>query len=388
VYDSEKDSEENLQKIQDVLYNTPGIASFVFSKNINLDIDTIKKTSLEIAEEQIQEIIEKRKNQKSKDRTISFKVAAKRSNKHFERTSNELNLMLGDLIYDTLVEKYNLTVDLKNPDIAIYLEICEKNAFIYSNKITSLGGLPVGTSGKVISSMSGGIDSPVASFMMMKRGCKVVFVHAFNKTIAGDGVKQKLIDLVKQLTKFQLHAKLYIVPFVNVQKSVITNIPARYRMIVYRRFMLKIMNKIAKKEHAKAIVTGDSVGQVASQTLDNIICIYNASEYPVLNPLIGMNKDEIIKIAERIGTFETSIIPYPDCCSFMNAESPETNAALREILELEKALGEETVVEELIDASIKESEILSFNLNEDRKLENNKIESKSDIHNNGQKDKE
>lgn len=281
----ENTQEDVMNRINEILYNIPGIASYVFSRNIALDIEVMKKTALEIAEEKMQSIVDKRKENK-KSLPISFKVAAKRSNKHFALTSNELNLLLGDLIYDTLHEKYNLIVDLKNPDVSVQLEICEKNAFMYSDKILGLGGLPVGTSGKIISSISGGIDSPVASFMMMKRGCKVVFVHAFNKTIAGDGVKSKLIDLVKQLTKFQLHAKLYIVPFVNVQKTVIANIPARYRMIIYRRFMMRIINKIARKEHAKAVVTGDSVGQVASQTLDNITCIYNASEYPIMNPLI------------------------------------------------------------------------------------------------------
>ena len=162
----ENTPEETIRKIESILYNIPGIASFVFSRNIALDIETIKKTSLEVAEEKMRDILESRKESK-RSLPISFKIAAKRSNKHFEYTSNELNIMIAEVVYDNLNGKYNLTVDLKSPDAAICIEVCEKNAFVYSDKITGLGGLPVGCSGKIISSISGGIDSPVASFMMM-----------------------------------------------------------------------------------------------------------------------------------------------------------------------------------------------------------------------------
>lgn len=373
--DISEEQNNSIEKIKEILGNIPGIASFLFAKNVKLDMDIIKSTSIEIAEESFKYFYEKKikeySNKKINDKSnknlnenlkdISFKISTTRSNKHFEKKSTEINLEVADAVYEKFNNIYNLTVNLKKPDVCISLEICEKNAFIFSEKSLGVGGLPVGTSGKIISSLSGGIDSPVSSFMMMKRGCKIVFVHAFNKTISGDGVKSKLIDLVKQLTKFQLHSKLYIVPFAEIQKKVISNIPARYRMIVYRRFMFKIINNIAKKEHAKSIVTGDSVGQVASQTIDNITCIYEAAKYPIFNPLIGMNKEEIMKLAEKIGTYNISIIPYPDCCSFMNAKSPETNAYLKDILDMEKTIGTKEDEEELLKQCVENSEILTFN---------------------------
>jgi len=205
--------------------------------------------------------------------------------------------------------------------------------------------------------MSGGIDSPVSAYMFMKRGCPVTFVHIYNNTLVKEQIKDKLKSLVKILSKYQPKSKLYMVPFSDIQAQIIANVRSDYRMIVYRRYMLKIITEIAKTEHAKAIITGDNIGQVASQTLENITSIYNATSLPIFSPLIAFDKNEIISIAQKIGTFETSIIPYPDCCSYMLSKHPKTKTNIQEILDVEENMENE---EEMISSAIEKSEIFMF----------------------------
>jgi len=331
-------TETNTTKVKNTLKKIPGIAHFSFIIKSNLKLNDIKKNSLKTL----------------KDKTFStFKVISKRSNKNFAITSQELNQIIGEHIVQNLRKKVNLT----KPDLKLYIEICEKEALVYDNKHFGIGGLPIGTNGKLISSISGGLDSPVASFRMMKRGCEVIFVHVFNETIKGTGVLGKLTDIVAQLTNIQLNSKLYIVPFGKIQKQIITNVPSKFRMIIYRRFMMRICNTIAQKENAKGIITGDSVGQVASQTIENLRCIYAASDLPVFAPLIGADKEEIIKIAKDIGTYEYSISPYPDCCSFMVAKHPELRADVNQIEKIENLIKNK---QELIEDSVSKAEIKTF----------------------------
>ncbi len=335
---SELSEKFDAEKVKNTLSLTPGVSNFAFAKKVVLDTEKIKKASIELLKQKKFE---------------TFKIEASRSNKKFSLTSRQINEIVGE----TVVEGLGKGVDLKNPDLTVYIEICEKEAFTYTEKYHGIGGLPVGTSGKVIASLSGGIDSPIASFLMMKRGCNIVFVHIFNKTMAGRSVLKKIYKIVDRLSKIQLGAKLYIVPFEKIQKEIIAKVPAKYRMIVYRRFMMKILNEIAKKEGAKAIVTGDNLGQVASQTLENLTCIYEAADLPVLAPLIGMNKGETIAIAKKIGTYEYSIIPYPDCCSFIIAKHPETKARLKDVLEMEKKIENPS---KLTKESVEKSEVKNF----------------------------
>lgn len=224
------------------------------------------------------------------------------------------------------------------PDIKLYVEICEKEVFLYTEKCEGLGGLPVGSSGKVVSLISGGIDSPVASFLMMKRGCNVVFVHFYNRIITSEEAVSKLEKIVNVLTRFQLESKLYLIPFEKLQLEVVKNVPSKYRMIVYRRAMNRVANVVAHKENAKALVTGDSLGQVASQTLENLSAIHNVSEVQVFMPLIGLDKLEIINIAKKIGTYEYSILPYQDCCSFMLSPHPALRVTLEDVKKLEAGI--------------------------------------------------
>lgn len=330
----------DMKKIIIIIKRVPGVYSFLFCQKSFLDLGEMKKVSLEIL--------------KNKD-FESFKIKSSRSNKKFNKTSQELNELIGEYI----VKNLNKKVDLKKPEVTLYVEVCEKEAFIGCEKYKGLGGLPVGSSGKLISSLSGGIDSPVASFLMMKRGCRIVFLHIYNSTQINSLTLKKLEDIVKQLTKFQLNSKLYIVPFEKIQKEIIMNVHSKFRMIVYRRFMIEIINEVAKKEKAGGIVTGDSLGQVASQTIENLNCIYSLSSLPIFTPLIGLNKDEIIKLAKKIGTYKYSIEPYPDCCSFMIAKHPETKGKLEEIKKLESFIEEKN---KLIQDSIKNAIIKFYSL--------------------------
>jgi thiamine biosynthesis protein ThiI len=289
-----------------------------------------------------------------RDKNFStFKISAKRYDKSFPKTSMDLNKELGSYV----VERYGKSVSLKNPDVIIYVEVCRDGVYVYADKYAGPGGLPVSTQGKVVSLLSGGIDSPVASFLMMKRGCEVVFTHFYNRTLHTKESLKKVEKIVEELTGIQLSSKLYLVPFYDIQKEIISYIPAKYRMLVYRRSMVRIANLIAKNEDAKTIVTGDSLGQVASQTLDNLVCVHAISELPVLSPLISFNKTETIELAKKIGTYELSILPYEDCCSFMIARHPETRGNPETLSKLESFISN---LSELEETAFRNAEIREF----------------------------
>ncbi len=302
----------------------PGIKYFSYAEECTQELDEIKRKAVEIL----------------KNRNFeTFRVETKRSNKSFPFKSMEINTAVGEEIR----KKLNKKVDLKNPDLKLYIEITEKDALLYTQRYEGVGGLPVGTAGKLVAMLSGGIDSPVASFMMMKRGCSVVLAHYMSSTQVTEEAIKKVKELASKLNRIQLRTRLYIIPFIELQKEIIKNVPARFRMIVYRRYMTRITNLIVRKEKAKGIVTGDSIGQVASQTLNNLSCIYDAADFPVFSPLIGLNKVEIIQIARKINTYETSILPYQDCCSFMVAEHPETSAKLDVIKSIEENIDDSLI---------------------------------------------
>ena len=326
---------DNKVDIKEILKKISGIANFSFAVKAELDIEDIKKELLKIAE-------------KNKEKT--FRISSRRGYKEFPYDSQKLNEELGAY----LVEKCDMKVSLSKPEIAFFVEITEKGAFIYTDKIKGIGGLPVGATGKVVSLISGGLDSPVAAWKMFRRGCSVVFVHFNNETLNKSGVEDKIVKLVEKLSHYQFKTRLYLIPFGRLQNEIIKVIPSKYRMIVYRRVMFKIAEKILENEKALEFVTGDSVAQVASQTLENIKVIYASAKSPVLSPLIGENKKDIIKIAEEIGTFELSTLPYEDCCSFLIDKHPETKAKLENIEKLEENLKINNLIEESIEkANIK-----------------------------------
>lgn len=315
------------KRVRNVLENIPGIANFSFAIKTKLNIADMKKKALLMA-------------QKHKENNKTFRIEAKRSNKNFPYNSLRINEMLaGDII-----RSCKLKVDLTKPDLTIYVEVAEKNAFIYAEKIKGIGGLPVGTSSKAVCLLSGGIDSPVAAYSMMRRGCKIVFVHFCQRYEKNN----KIEKIVKELNKFQHSSKLYMIPFQKAQMEIIKCVPAKYRMIAYRITMLKIAEMIARKENAKSFVTGDNLGQVASQTIENMAIIHKSTGYPVFAPLIGYDKNDIISIAEKIGTFKLSIMPYADCCSYMIAEHPSTKTEFNALKGIEKKMKMPKIVKDAL----------------------------------------
>jgi len=297
----------------------PGIAKFAEAVICKRDLPEIKKCLL---------------NQKVSPGQKTFRISAARSDKQYEMTSDELNHELGKF----LIDERGLAVDLKNPDINFHVDIGRTRAVVYGNIREGAGGLPVGTAGRVLCLISGGIDSPVAAYQMMKRGAEVVLAHFQNQTKVTEEVSEKIIDLAKKLAQFQPFVRLLIVPFADLQRQIIMKVPADLRMIISRRMMFKISEKIARDEKCQALITGDSLGQVASQTLENLTVVYNATDFLKLAPLIGSNKVEITKIAERIGTLPISIRPYEDCCSLFVARHPKTKAHATEVAKCEKSL--------------------------------------------------
>lgn len=314
---AQEEENANCRELTEILQRIPGIENFSFARMTSLDMDEIITAARALARAAS---------------FSSFKIATKRGNKSFPHTSMQVNEIVGEVLQREL----NKRVDLENPDLTIFIEITTKHAYVSATKMYGMGGLPTGSEGRVVSLLSGGIDSPVASWMMMKRGCEVVFLHFYNENLVAS--PKKIEELVLHLTSFQLSSRAYFIPLGAFQREVIRCIPARYRMVVYRRFMTKIADAIAEREGAQGIVTGDSVGQVASQTLENIRCIHAASSMPVFAPLIALNKKEIVQLAHHIGTYDISIKPYDDCCSFMVARHPVVRANPDEIQEMEEKL--------------------------------------------------
>ena len=270
----------------------------------------------------------------------SFRVAARRAFKTFPQTSQEINEIIGARVQRICGAR----VDLTNPELTIYIEILPAEAFVYFDKLLGPGGLPVGTSGTVACLLSGGIDSPVAAYRMMKRGCRVVFVHFHSQPFADRTSQEKAIELVRLLTRYQFASRLYLAPFGELQQEVVSHVTGRMRIVVYRRLMLRIAEQIARKEGAQALVTGESLGQVASQTIENIATIEQASTLPILRPLIGMDKDEITQQAQQIGSYEVSIIPDQDCCSMFLPRQVATHTTHREAELAERPLDLERLV--------------------------------------------
>ena len=257
----------------------------------------------------------------------TFRISANRADKSFPLTSQELNVQLGDEVRAATGAK----VDLSHPGINLRVELQRGDAFVYADGYPGAGGLPVGTAGKVAVLMSGGIDSPVAAWRMMRRGCRAVLVHFHSFPLVEGRSRDKAKELAERLNAYQYDTKLYLVPFADVQRAVILEVPGPLRVVAYRRFMVRITEAIARAEDARALVTGESVGQVGSQTLRNIATVSEVAALPILRPLIGMDKQEIIDQARAIDTFDTSIQPDEDCCTLFVPRSPSTAVKSEEI---------------------------------------------------------
>ena len=275
----------------------------------------------------------------------SFKVETRRSDKRFPMSSIEISQYVGGLLSD---EFPDTKVDVHNPELVVHVEVREKAAYVHSNPLPGAGGMPVGCNGSAVTLLSGGIDSPVSSYMIARRGIHLVPVHFFSFPYTSEQAKEKVMELTKILTGYCGKLTVEIVPFTHIQEEIRANCPEEYFTLIMRRFMMRISERIAEQNGCKALVTGENLGQVASQTMEALRVTEDCISLPVLRPLIGMDKMDIIQIARKINTFETSILPYEDCCTVFTPRHPRTKPKLELVLEAESVLDVEALVEEAI----------------------------------------
>ena len=276
----------------------------------------------------------------------TFKVESKRADKSFPLNSIQLSQYVGG----ELDELYpDLHVDVHHPELTVYVEIRDFAAYVHADPEPGAGGLPVGMGGRALSLLSGGIDSPVASWMIAKRGVVVDMIHYYSYPYTSPEAKEKVLDLARLLVPYTGKTCVHVVPFTKIQEELRRSCPEELFTILMRRFMMRIACAVAEKNGIQALVTGESVGQVASQTLDAMACTNAVCTVPVLRPVVGMDKEEIVRIARRIGTFDTSILPYEDCCTVFTPKHPKTKPHLEDLVEAEKALDVDALVAEAVD---------------------------------------
>ncbi|MDY2787878.1 MAG: tRNA uracil 4-sulfurtransferase ThiI [Atopobium sp.] len=276
----------------------------------------------------------------------SFKVHAHRAATNYPLHTLELNRLVGSVLCEAFPSK---KVDVHNPDVTVYVNVVQGDVFVYAASLVGVGGLPVGTAGKVVSLLSSGIDSPVATWMVGRRGATVIPIHFSGRPMTADTSEYLCQDIVEKLRPSGIIGRMYVVPFGEVQREISLAVPQGLRIIMYRRMMFQIAERIARIEGAQALVTGESLGQVASQTLENITAVNEAVEIPIFRPLIGTDKQEIIKRAQQIGTFEISSQTAPDCCTLFMPRRPETHARLKEVHAAWEQFDHEACIEKLLN---------------------------------------
>ncbi|MFC1638149.1 tRNA uracil 4-sulfurtransferase ThiI [Patescibacteria group bacterium] len=328
------DDKESTEIATRILSRTPGIANFSFAKESSQDLETLKKDCWEMIQGEEFE---------------TFRITTQRSNKNFPMTSEEINREVGAYVFERAAKP----AKMKGADLECFIEIANDWALIYTEKIQGIGGLPVGSGGKALTMLSGGIDSPVAAYYGVKRGVKMDFVHFHSIPYTSPASNEKVRELAASLLQFQANAKIFMVPFAKIQQEIVMNTPEKLRVVLYRRMMMRIAERLAENNKYLALYSGESVGQVASQTLENIKATEEAVTIPILRPLIGFNKDEIIEVAQKIGTFETSILPHEDCCTRFIPKHPETKAKLEDVKKAEENLD----IESMIKSALEETEI-------------------------------
>jgi thiamine biosynthesis protein ThiI len=321
------------EKIAGALKKVFGIAYFAPAVKLKQNMEEIKAAALKLLAD---------KN------FASFKVETKRSQKHFPITSPQINAEVGEHVR----QRFPARVDLSQPDLTLHIEIVDNYALMYTGRIEGPGGLPVGTSERAVCLISGGIDSPVAAYKMMKRGVKLIFAHFHSAPFTSPASQRNVERLVEMLNAYQFRSKLYLVPFAEIQQHIVAHAAPSYRVLLYRRAMVRIAEMIACKNRAHALVTGENVAQVASQTLVNMKVINQAATLPILRPLAGDDKQEIIAAARRIGTFEISTEPFEDCCSLFVPPHPETRAKLPVIHEFEAKLELQPLMVQAVEKAV------------------------------------
>ena len=328
--------EEVISRLQKVF----GIASICRACACEKDFADIQAKALEYLREELED-------------ADTFKVEAKRADKSFPMKSPEICRELGSTICETFPE---LTVDVHDPEVTVMVDIRDTNAYVYAGRLKGAGGLPLGSSGKAMLLLSGGIDSPVAGYMMAKRGIKCSCIHFVSPPYTSDRARLKVEQLCEKMTDYCGDMKFYCVPFTEIQEELKRRCPEEYFTILMRRLMMLIAQEIAKKEEALALITGESVGQVASQTIQAMVCTDAVCRMPVFRPCIGMDKTEIIEIARKIDTFDISIQPYEDCCTVFTPRHPK----IRPQLDLIEKAQEQGHFEEMVQRAVEGTEVKTF----------------------------
>jgi len=314
-----------------------GLQNFSLSRRVPLSMEAILEEALAAA-----------RRDRADART--FRVSTSRTEKRFPLDSMAIDRAVGAAI----AADSGLRVDLENPDLVVAVEILPDGAYLSAGKLAGAGGLPVGVTGRGVVLLSGGIDSPVAAYRMMRRGLRVDFVHFHSYPLVSAASREKACDLAAHLTRYEARSTLMLVPFAEVQRAIVARAPRPLRVVLYRRFMLRIASALAAQVGAQALVTGESLGQVASQTLENMTVIERAASLPIFRPLVGMDKNEIINEARRLGTFETSILPDQDCCSLFVPAHPETRARLDQVEAAEAPFD----VAQMVDDAVRRTEVV------------------------------
>lgn len=329
-----EDEDVDLDDTAECLKKVFGIAALSRAAVCEKNMKSIMDTTLEYLEDELLA-------------AKTFKVEAKRSDKKFSLKSPEICRDMGGVI----LKKFNhLKVDVHNPEVTVTIEVRDNYAFVRGNNIKGAGGMPTGTSGRAAVLISGGIDSPVAAYMMAKRGIELISIHFASPPYTSELAEMKVMDLLKKVAAYSGTITTYVVPFTEIQEAIRDFCPEEYFTLVMRRIMMKISDKIAKAQNCQALITGESVGQVASQTIYALGCTDCAADMPVFRPCIGMDKDEIIAISRKIDTFETSIQPYEDCCTVFTPKHPRTRPKLEDVIEAENKIEK---LDEMMEAAIK-----------------------------------
>ena len=317
-------------KIIEILQDVSGIQGLSLVLLTNDDIENLRKVCLELV-----------KQEKGK----TFKVHSKRANKKYPLISDQINREIAKVI----LQNTELKVDVHNPDILVSIEIREEGAFVFTHTYKGAGGYPLGVGGKIMHMLSGGIDSPVAAYLLMKRGIKIECIHFASPPYTNAGVIEKLKDLLGKLNKYQPEIRLNIIPFTKLQEEIYAQSDESYAITLMRRMMFRLADKLAKRRHCLAISSGESVGQVASQTLDSMNVINAVTNMPVLRPVVTYDKTDIIALARKIDTFDISIRPFEDCCTIFAPKNPKTRPSMEEVLKFEEKWDYNKMIDEALD---------------------------------------
>jgi thiamine biosynthesis protein ThiI len=333
---------EALRRLADVF----GISSLSPARAVRLDVDAIAAAGLAATEEMLDDL--------PPDRRVPWRVRVRRSDKRFPLTARELEIVVADTVLERHLARFR--VDLSHAEVTLGINVRADCAYVFAARHAGAGGLPVGTLGRAVCLLSGGIDSPVAAWMGMKRGLEVAFLSFHSAPYLGEPSKRKIRRLVEELARFQPRNRLYVAPFTPIQLAIRDAAPDGYRTILYRRMMQRVATRVAALERAGCVLTGESLGQVASQTLENLTCIEDASDLPILRPLVAFDKQETIAIAQRIGTFPISSEPEPDCCTVFQPARP----AIRGRIAICAAAEARIDVAGLVDAAVLGLEVVDL----------------------------